>query len=608
MEEIIKNGISDCDRAKIWKDIFHIKRTGHIKSLYKLHLESLFGLKHDDGDIIITDIPLFGSPVRFDDIVCDQRCQLFKLLCVFSEVHKINFCPYLPDLASLMLNVLEDYEVHHIIHLLIKKSKQNGIRSQWQLPLNHPQEVALLETFNSLMSSAFRQTGKRILELSSPMFSLSEYSIWFNRFFRTVLPMECVYMVVDMFLLESAQALVRFGLSLVEISKKESKKCYDEETFWASFNKNAESPTNKKFSVSKFKKLAFAKSNRGSKADVISSQFNAHLQHKSHEVSAWSIAVIASDRTLLTALKDFGCTGICDACFKESIHEDIDEESDKEEELYRTGKMKSMGDLKLRRYSIDASVPHGHAGGGIQAMRSHSTLMVGTSSPSFIGRALPLHHTVPPQFTEAVFNSLYFKKMCPPRALPNCETSGLLTLDRYRALFTYLPAAVQLRSPTLMYSSLKDGLNTMTLFDRARDCHEILLIILVEDSIVGVFLPQGFDGREASQLAFLYMFSDASSDRVSDSSMMVFPAVNRTVNSSKNATAMFDEALESAAFGRQLIVRGEDIIVGTTGTVSALSITENLTTVSSDPSPMFASMALTSDHAPIEIVEAIGFV
>eukprot|EP01029_Cantina_marsupialis_P016506 TRINITY_DN3683_c0_g1_i2.p1 TRINITY_DN3683_c0_g1~~TRINITY_DN3683_c0_g1_i2.p1 ORF type:complete len:227 (-),score=51.11 TRINITY_DN3683_c0_g1_i2:168-764(-) len=198
--------------------------------------------------------------------------------------------------------------------------------------------------------------------------------------------------------------------------------------------------------------------------------------------------------------------------------------------------------------------------------------------------------------------------MCPPRALPNCETSGLLTLDRYRALFTYLPAAVQLRSPTLMYSSLKDGLNTMTLFDRARDCHEILLIILVEDSIVGVFLPQGFDGREASQLAFLYMFSDASSDRVSDSSMMVFPAVNRTVNSSKNATAMFDEALESAAFGRQLIVRGEDIIVGTTGTVSALSITENLTTVSSDPSPMFASMALTSDHAPIEIVEAIGFV
>jgi len=162
---------------------------------------------------------------------------LTRILCAVQQILGIEYCPVLPDIATMMLAYMPESYVYATLREMI------GDTSNF-LPVCLKDHYAWCKTYYFFVKRMFPQAYK-VMMLCGAM-TVEGLDPIFKRFFRTLLKPDDVLHFLDIFLVEGCKAIFRLSLSLVGLlSKKELKTINftDATSWWNAIKAITLSPT-----------------------------------------------------------------------------------------------------------------------------------------------------------------------------------------------------------------------------------------------------------------------------------------------------------------------------------------------------------------------------
>jgi len=249
--------VSHCHRPKSLSEEYGtVKRVPSIEHTWNLVLDQTFPERDDESMATIPDFGLHSEDVTSlletshgaKPIPPQGRKSLTRVLCVMRHMHSgIEYAPLVPDLAAILLNYMPEAYVYTTLREMVNDHSRF-------LPPSKVDHYSYCRTFAQLMKKMHPATARE-MEDNGALTPRGLDPI-FRRFFTTLLPYECVLRIMDIFTIEGAKVLFRFGVALVALYKTELKSMNtpDAKTFWLRLREYAHS---KHFSFERLVKKAY---------------------------------------------------------------------------------------------------------------------------------------------------------------------------------------------------------------------------------------------------------------------------------------------------------------------------------------------------------------
>mmetsp|Transcript_7232 Transcript_7232/g.13465 ORF Transcript_7232/g.13465 Transcript_7232/m.13465 type:complete len:901 (+) Transcript_7232:135-2837(+) len=239
---IIRKGYHPALRSKVWR---YMILGEEAKSLDPIAKEMEFHSLEDEiwhGHVPDYEelehhvhVPDFGGPHNMfhsHPITEYGEAAVQRMLCILQHTHPdVVYCPFLPDLCSVLSLHLPQWEVYHLLDAMVERSKKD----EWYFPLSGERFMCYVESFLLLMQLRMRPLAKHIEKLGVSM--IEEVEVWFARMFVSFVPYDLVLRIVDCFLSEGAKMLFRTGLAVLKFHEKELMLCTSKNQFLNRFAK-----------------------------------------------------------------------------------------------------------------------------------------------------------------------------------------------------------------------------------------------------------------------------------------------------------------------------------------------------------------------------------
>eukprot|EP00466_Bigelowiella_natans_P021347 jgi/Bigna1/87487/estExt_fgenesh1_pg.C_210008 len=187
-------------------------------------------------------VPDFGGPHKLfhsHPITEQGEAAVERLLCMLQHIHpEVVYCPFLPDLCSILVLHVPEWEVYHMIDAMIERSKKD----EWFFPLSGERFMCYVESFLLLMQVRNKILAKHIEKLGINM--IHEVEVWFARLYVSFVSYDTVLRITDCFISEGAKMLFRIGLALLKLHEKELLACSSKHQFLKRFAKRMRMHTN----------------------------------------------------------------------------------------------------------------------------------------------------------------------------------------------------------------------------------------------------------------------------------------------------------------------------------------------------------------------------
>ncbi len=232
-KQIVRKGFHPKNRPKVWRTLVMgdgFNETSKEKEFDMLADEMWHGHIPDYEELEHhVHVPDFGGPhslFHSHPITEQGEAVVERLLCILQHTHPdVVYCPFLPDLCSILCLHMPEWEVYHVVDRIIQRSK----RDEWYLPVTGERFMCYIESFLTLLQARLHALHKHIKKLGIN-FEV-EVEVWFARLFVSFLPYDLVLRIMDCFLSEGAKMLFRVGLALLRIHEKELLSCNSKQTF-----------------------------------------------------------------------------------------------------------------------------------------------------------------------------------------------------------------------------------------------------------------------------------------------------------------------------------------------------------------------------------------
>ncbi|GAB5365005.1 hypothetical protein AAMO2058_001019100 [Amorphochlora amoebiformis] len=212
----VRKGFHPSLRPKVWRVMIlgedfipELKESEfhHLeKDIWHGHVPEYDELEHH------VHVPDFGGPHNLfhsHPITEMGEAAVQRLLCILQHTHPdITYCPFLPDICSVLCLHLPEWEVYHIVDTMLERSKND----EWFFPLSGKRFMCYVESFLLLMQLRMRY--------------------------------DLVLRLMDCFLNEGAKMLFRVGLALLKTNEKMLLSCTNKHQFLNRFAKHMRMHTN----------------------------------------------------------------------------------------------------------------------------------------------------------------------------------------------------------------------------------------------------------------------------------------------------------------------------------------------------------------------------
>mmetsp|Transcript_23038 Transcript_23038/g.34315 ORF Transcript_23038/g.34315 Transcript_23038/m.34315 type:complete len:857 (-) Transcript_23038:116-2686(-) len=238
---IVRKGFHPLVRPQLWRMMMHGEKFNPKEEEAKFesvenevwhgHVPEYDELEHH------VHVPDFGGPHNLfhsHPITELGEAAVQRILCCLAHAHPdINYCPFLPDLVSLLCLHMAEWEVYHTVDLMIERSKKD----EWFFPLDGQRFMCYVESFLLLMQLRMRALSKHIERLGINL--EEEVEVWFARLYVSFVPYDLALRIVDCFLSEGAKMLFRIGLALLKTHEKMLLGCHTKQQFLNRLAKHA---------------------------------------------------------------------------------------------------------------------------------------------------------------------------------------------------------------------------------------------------------------------------------------------------------------------------------------------------------------------------------
>eukprot|EP00467_Chlorarachnion_reptans_P007284 CAMPEP_0114500456 /NCGR_PEP_ID=MMETSP0109-20121206/7973_1 /TAXON_ID=29199 /ORGANISM="Chlorarachnion reptans, Strain CCCM449" /LENGTH=866 /DNA_ID=CAMNT_0001678117 /DNA_START=30 /DNA_END=2630 /DNA_ORIENTATION=+ len=236
---ISRKGFHPNLRPKVWRqmllpeDFDPISKEAEFHALEKEiwhgHVPEFDELEHH------VHVPDFGGPPKLfhsHPITEQGEAAVQRLLCILQYTHPdVVYCPFLPDLCSVLVLHMPEWEVYFMVDAMIERSKTD----EWFFPLSGERFMCYVESFLLLLHLRNKPLAKHVEKLQIPMFE--EIEVWFARMFVGFVAYDLVIRIIDCFLSEGGKMFFRVGLALLKMHEKELLSCTNKLQFLKRFAK-----------------------------------------------------------------------------------------------------------------------------------------------------------------------------------------------------------------------------------------------------------------------------------------------------------------------------------------------------------------------------------
>lgn len=201
-------------------------------------LAQVFTTKEEQLDAVP---PTFGADLtqllqhHSIDIPPKGQKSLTLVLCALEHVVGLDFCPLLPALATLSLHYMSESYVFCMLREMLT------LGSAFFLPTSPLEHYAYGKAFADVLQRLHPQTAAAMQENGS----LQNPDPIFRYFFLPILPLRHVLRIMDIYTLEGAKVLFRFGVALLCLFKKDLKEMElnTADKWWSALRDYTHAPT-----------------------------------------------------------------------------------------------------------------------------------------------------------------------------------------------------------------------------------------------------------------------------------------------------------------------------------------------------------------------------
>lgn len=236
--------VSNSHQPKEWAEEYGTQsRITSIEHTWKLVLEQTFATSEDETCATLPDYGLHREDM---DVLVQKshggkpipphgRQSLIRVLCVLRHMHSaIEYAPLVPDIAAILLNYMPESYAYATLREMVND------HSRFVAPCK-VDHYSYCRSFAQLMKKLHPETAREMEDNGS--LTPRGLDPIFRRFFTPLLRYEHVMRIMDIYTIEGAKVLFRFGVALIALYKTELKaaKTPDSKTFWKKLREYAHS-------------------------------------------------------------------------------------------------------------------------------------------------------------------------------------------------------------------------------------------------------------------------------------------------------------------------------------------------------------------------------
>lgn len=206
-------GVPDTIRSLVWPEFLKLHKIEVER--YQKALTRIFNDKIPNA----IDCPLLGGSLLRKHLFLTERGYVIALRIlsiIRNEFSEIEYCPHLLPLVSLMLHHLSEDDTFGMIIQMLRTS----IQVRWSFfPVNKEDTKAMNHVMDRLIKKHYPKTHNHIHRLNVTDKPL--WGRWFCDMFIGILPSAHIFCILDSFLVEGSEVLLRFAMVLIQTKEME---------------------------------------------------------------------------------------------------------------------------------------------------------------------------------------------------------------------------------------------------------------------------------------------------------------------------------------------------------------------------------------------------
>jgi hypothetical protein len=218
MKMICRDGLTHTVRGKVWE---LTTKTRECMEVEKLLFDNLN--KETFRHYSIEDLPevhLFGHSGNLERhcLTPQGKNALHRVVLLLQRKHfDVDFCPFIPELISVLFCYCSEKHSFYVIHSIVKKS----LREPWYLPVSGSQFASFLETVKQLAVTRLPRLVEHLKKVKAfdSVFDVIKAKFMSGLF--SCFPRYTALRILDAFFCEGIKVLYRIALAILQIHEEE---------------------------------------------------------------------------------------------------------------------------------------------------------------------------------------------------------------------------------------------------------------------------------------------------------------------------------------------------------------------------------------------------